>query len=112
VRHGGLLVSVPPPYERRDHVRLQRPRPEERDGRYDVLELSLLQPGGQVALPGTLELEQAYRAGRADELVDRGVVLGQLPRRDLNARALADTAHCLGDGRMHLEPQDIHLDQA
>ena len=105
-------LAVPPPDERRDHVGLQRPRAEERDGRDDVLEVALLQPRGQVALPRALELEQPDGARRADELVHLGVVARELPGADALAGARLDAAHRLGDGRVHLEREDVHLDEA
>ena len=79
VRHGGCFAAVPPPYERPDHLGLQRPRPEQRDGRDHVFEVLLAQACGQVALTGALELEHAHRARRADELVHGRVVARQLP---------------------------------
>ncbi len=112
VRHDDRLAPVPSPDERRDHVGLQRPRTEERDRRDDVLEVALLQPRREVALPGALELEQADGARRADELVDRGVVARELPGAHPLAGARLDAAHGLGDGRVHLEGEDVHLDEA
>ena len=102
---------MPPPDERRDHVGLQRPRAEERDRGDDVFEVALLQARGEVALPRALELEEADRARRPDELVDLGVVARQLPRLDVLAGARLDAAHRLGDGGVHLEGEDVHLDE-
>ncbi|OPZ42933.1 MAG: hypothetical protein BWY94_01993 [Actinobacteria bacterium ADurb.BinA094] len=112
VRHGDRLPAVPPPDERTDHLRLQRAGAEERDGGDDVLEVALLQPRGQVALPRALELEQPDGARRADELVHLGVVARQLPGAHPLAGARLDAAHRLGDGGVHLERQDVHLDEA
>ena len=112
VRHERLLAAVAPADERPDHLGLQRPRPEQRDGGDDVVEVALAQPRGEVALARAFELEHADGARLADQLVDRRVVARQLPGRDALAGTRLDEPHRLGDGAVHAQAEDVHLDQA
>ncbi len=111
VRHGDRFALVPSPDERSDHFGLQRSGPEERDGRDDVFEVTLPQAAGQVALSGALELEHADRTRRPYEFVDLGVVAREFPGLEVPACARLDAPYRFGDGRVHLEGEDVHLDE-
>ncbi len=112
VRHDRLLAAVAAADERPDHLGLQRAGPKQRDRGDHVVEVALAQPRGEVALARAFELEQADGARLADQLVDGGVVARQLPGRDVLAGAGLDEPHGFGDGAVHAQAEDVHLDEA
>ena len=71
VRVDGVPPAVPGHEERRDHVALHRPGPEQRDVDDEVLERLRPELADQLPLPGRLDLEHAERAGAADQLEGR-----------------------------------------
>ena len=77
VGQADLLVAPAAVDEGADHLGLQGSGAVEGDGGDDVVEGLLLQAGGQVALAGRLQLEEADGAAVGDDLVGGGVAGGE-----------------------------------
>jgi hypothetical protein len=115
--HGGMgetdrLDAPAAVDEGTDHLGLQRTGSVEGDGGDDVVEVPLLEAGGEVALAGRFELEQPDGSPVADDLVGGGVVGGQVVGADEAPGALPDEVDGLRHRRVGTEAKDVHLDEA
>jgi len=109
-----LLPAVPGLEERRDHVGLHRPRPEQRDVDDEVLEALRAELADELALPGALDLEAAEGVGGADEPEGRLVVerhLGLVVEVDLGLVDPGDLRDGVGHGGLHADAEDVELEQ-
>ena len=115
----GLGPALPGPEERRDHVALDRPGPEQRDVGDQVAERLRAELADQLALPRRLDLEHAQGAGGLDQGEGGRVVEGHLllvvqVDQRVVGRAV-DPAHLVDrvrHRRLHPDAEHVELEQA
>ena len=106
------LHPMPPPKERRDHVRLHRAGPEQRDVDDQVAPLGGLELLQQLALAGRLDLETAERVGGPDQLERRRVAQRDLVQVDLARLRARDLVQRVPHRRQQPDAQHVELQQA
>ena len=110
MRVGDRLGTVAAPDVRVDRAALDRAGPDEGHLHDQVVEAAGLQPGQRGHLGTRLHLEHADRVGRAEHLVDLGL-LGQRGEIDLDALVQADEVDGVTEQRQHPEPEQVELHQ-
>lgn len=109
-----LAPALPRVQERADHVRLHRPRTEQRDVDDEVGEAVGGELADQLALPGRLDLEAAQGAGRLHQRVGVGVVQGHLlpvVEVDPDPVHALDLVDRVRHRRLHTDAEHVELEQ-
>ena len=97
--------------ERRDHVGLHRPGPEQRDVGDEVAEGLRPELADELALTGRLDLEAAQGVRAADQRVGGLVVEGHGVEVDLDPVDPLDLLHGVGHRGLHADAEHVELEQ-
>ena len=105
------VPPLPCAQERRDHVGLHRPGPEQRDVGDEVVEGLGRELADELALPGRLDLEAAQGVRGAHQRVGRLVVERHRVEVDDLAVDALDLGEGVGHRRLHADAEHVELEQ-